>query len=1053
MVDSPLRPPRGRRAGLVTFAALLLLVGSRAWASPETDYKLAVGYYNGEKYAEAAEYFQKFLAAAPKADPDVPTARFFLGMALVSQKEFAKARGTLQTYVRNHGDHDYVPDALYHIGSCSYRTGKYDDAAREFASFLNKHEKHPSAEFALVYLGDTRMKLNQPAEAAKSFRAALEQFGRGTMAEDARMGLARAYERQEKYAEAAAEYRVVVDDPRGTRRAEAQFQLAENLYSLQKYEEAAVEFDAFAVAFTKDERVPAAHLNAGFARFRAEDFAAARRAFDEAAKTESQLVRAEYWSGVSSKRLGDYEKAGESFAAAYAKGATSSEAPKILYQWADAEYLDSEFAEASKRFAELSEKFPKHELGDDALHEAGNAALRAGALDEAIQLITLFQQRYGKANPFSERQQILAGRIELARGKPGDLETAVKRFDKVSRETKDPATERHARYELARGRYQQGQYSQVVAALAPVLPEVEKQGPASQFAEAFLLQSDSQLALKKYEEADAAAETFFELRPKGPLAARAVANRAVARAHLGDRRQAYFHLTQLALLKADEKLRLRTRYVVAETAYAAKDFEWSSAAYQTLATESDQTSFEPLALNGLGWSLHEQKQYAAAAKAFGEFATSYDGDAAFRGFVDGYDDGPKLVVEARFMQGKSLFEDEQFAAAAKTFTTTFDRFAPETPAPKGADAKDPLRYVFLSGLQAARSLAKAGKVEEADAAYEKVTKTFPKYGRLDLLLDEWALLNYNAERFEKSDTLFRRILDEFPGSELADDARFQLAESANVAGRRDEAAREFAKLADDAKADPYVRLLSLFHLVQIEVARKDWKAVLARSKQYLDAAGKTERKPAEIPFVQFRTGEALLSLKRFEEARGTLEKLREQFGQTDVAKEPWFDRIDVLVAEAALESKDYDAAVSNVESLRKRSPDSPFLYRGDYLLGRVHMRKADFDLARAAFTRVVEDEQGQLTETAAMAQHAIGDSFFRQEDYKSAQREYFKVFVLYQFPQWQDSGLYNSAVADEQLGNAAAAAKAYQNLIERFPKSEFAKKARVRLAALGKPAP
>lgn len=1019
---------------LLAACGLVASASSAAWAGPETDFKLAVGFYNGEKYADAADHFAKFLAAARKNDPDIPTARFFRGQSLVNIEEFAKAREELQGYLRDYPKHDHVADARYNVGWCSYRLGQHEDASREFISFLNAHEKHPNAEFALVYLGDARLQLKKSADAAKAFRAAIDRYPKGTMAEDARMGLARSYELQEKFTEAADEYRAVLENPRGARRAEAQFELAGRLYDLEEYENSALQYDAFKAAFPEDARVPAAELNSGFAHFRAEDLESARSAFDDAAKTESQAGLATYWSGVCSKQLQDYDSARRSLSAAFKSDGETTLGPRILYQWADAEYLDGAYAEASKRFEQLSDTWPKDDLGDNALHEAGNAALRAGDVDRAIGLVRAFNDRYGSSGPFAAEQQILAGRIELARQKEGDLEKAVKRFENVIKSSRDEATLRHARYELARARYVQRKFAEVVKSLSPLLPAIRDEGASSPLVEAFLLQSDALLELERYADSDAAAASFLELRPQGALSARALSNRAIAQAHLGDRRQADVFLTQVALLDPESKLLLQTKYDVAEIAFEAEQFAWAAEAYQSVLKEGTDTTYEPASLAGLGWSLYRQKEFSQAADAF-------------RSFIAKFGDDDTLGPEARYMLGKSLQDDGKPAEAAKAFTQAFDDAAPESPAPKGADATGPLRYVFLAGLQAARAYDEAGNTKAADAAYERVAKTFPEAGRMDLLLDEWALLNYDAGEFERSDELFRRIVAEHADGDRADDARFHLAESANVAGRTDEAAKAFAALVNDPKADDYVRELSQFHLLEIEVGRENWNEVVKLAAAHAKAFGDSER----APFMAFRSGEALLTLGRYAEARKALEELRaKNLSNPDVTKEEWFDRLWILIAEAALETKDYDSVRTEIEALRERSPDASFLYRGDYLLGRVNMKQGKFDLARAAFKRVTEDENGKLTETAAKSQHFIADSFHDQGDFKNAQREYFKVYVLYDYPKWQETGLLNSALCDEKLGNVDAAIKAFEIVLERFPKTESAEKARVRLAVLRK---
>lgn len=1018
-----------------TLAAVLLGGLSPAVAAPEDDYKLAVAHFKGKRYEAAVESFEEFLAAVRKDDPNLPTARFFLGLARINVEKYAEARRMLREYLRVHAKHEYIADARYQVAWCSYLLGEQEMAAREFASFIENHAKHKNVEWALVYLGDAQLQLDRAEEAAKSFRRSLDEHPKGAMAEDARMGLARAYELGEDYEKAVAEYRSVVDDPRSTRREEARFSLAGRLYDLDRFEESATEYDGFATAFADSELVPSARMNAGYAHFKAGDLTTAIERFDAAATDEKQAASARYWSALASRELGEYGAARTKFEKAFEAATDTPEAPNVLYQWADAEFLLGEYESAAKRFARVSDEWPEDPLGDDALHEAGNAALRAGDVNGAIRYVGTFGSRYGKDSPLYERQQVLIGRIELARGRPEDLQNAEKRLRIVVDETEDDATLEHARYELGRARFRLEDYAGVDEALAPLLERIlESKDEASPYVEAFILQSTSLLERGEYEAADQAAANFLVLEPGSKQSARAAANRALARAHLGDRKVATRYLTELAKLDDETELPVRTRFAVAEIAYDAENFEWARDDYAAVTGVAGESSIAPAALTGLGWSQYQLKEFDNAAKTF-------------QTFVARYGDDPTLGPEGRYMVGKALQDGGQAAEAATAFAECFAKYAPGTPAAAGAERTGSTQYAYKAGLQNARAHAEAGNVDEAHAAYAKVDATFPEAKGADLLLDEWALLNYDAGEYERSDTIFRRLVDDHPNSERADDARFHLAESANIAGRTDEAEKAFTALVQRKGVDEYVREHASFHLVEIAVAQRNWKDVLARATAFVKDFAKSEHSA----LATFRKGEAALQLDELGDASEALNEVLAY--HADAAEEPWYDRVHVLLAEAAFRAKDHDAVEARVSAFRTASPESPFLYQADEVLGRSLKQRAGpkLELARAAFSRVVDDEHGARTETAAKAQFLLAETYLigTTKDYKKAQREFFKVYVLYDFPEWQAVGLYQAARCDEALLDEDAARKAYASLVKEFPDSEYAAKAKPRLRALG----
>ena len=65
-------------------------------------------------------------------------------------------------------------------------------------------------------------------------------------------------------------------------------------------------------------------------------------------------------------------------------------------------------------------------------------------------------------------------------------------------------------------------------------------------------------------------------------------------------------------------------------------------------------------------------------------------------------------------------------------------------------------------MQAARTQAALKQPEAADVAYEAVLAKYPQAKDLDKLLDEWALMNLKAERFDRSDAVFHMLVEKTP---------------------------------------------------------------------------------------------------------------------------------------------------------------------------------------------------------------------------------------------------------------------------------------------------
>ncbi len=124
----------------------------------------------------------------------------------------------------------------------------------------------------------------------------------------------------------------------------------------------------------------------------------------------------------------------------------------------------------------------------------------------------------------------------------------------------------------------------------------------------------------------------------------------------------------------------------------------------------------------------------------------------------------------------------------------------------------------------------------------------------------------------------------------------------------------------------------------------------------------------------------------------------------------------------------------------------------DYLIGRCLAADAKFAEARGSYEKVIHSTTGGKTETAAMAQWMIGETFMHQKEYAAALREYLKVEILYAYPAWQAAALLQAAKCHEFLDQWAEADRLYSRLLEAYPTTEFKEEATRRLQHVRKQA-
>ena len=106
-------------------------------------------------------------------------------------------------------------------------------------------------------------------------------------------------------------------------------------------------------------------------------------------------------------------------------------------------------------------------------------------------------------------------------------------------------------------------------------------------------------------------------------------------------------------------------------------------------------------------------------------------------------------------------------------------------------------------------------------------------------------------------------------------------------------------------------------------------------------------------------------------------------------------------AQLAARRQQWTKCLNFVEELNQRHPDFELAYEADYLRGRALAGRGQMSAARESYQRVLNNPNAQQTETAAMAQWMIGETYFHQYDLPRAREVYLKVIEQHPKPEWQ----------------------------------------------------
>lgn len=219
-------------------------------------------------------------------------------------------------------------------------------------------------------------------------------------------------------------------------------------------------------------------------------------------------------------------------------------------------------------------------------------------------------------------------------------------------------------------------------------------------------------------------------------------------------------------------------------------------------------------------------------------------------------------------------------------------------------------------------------------------------------------------------------------------------------------------------------------------------------ERWFDVAPPMERVAREFPESSLRlpalywAAESYYRQRDYEEAGRRFDELAPLADSGDAS---WLAMVPLRQAQVLAHKKQWREAYELASTIAERFPDFRQQYEVDYLLGRCLMAQAKFQDARAAFEQTIRSTTGGRTETAAMAQWMIGETYFHQKNYLEAIKAYHRVEQLFPFPRWQAGALLQSGKCHEMLGDFRQAVTLYAQVLKDFPDTPFAEEASQRL--------
>lgn len=1013
------------------------------WCSPsivrceeaDDQYAVAAAHYARQQWDLASEAFELFLERWPE-HTQAPTAEFFLGEALVQQGDYAKALERFDQSLARDDQGRFARQSLFRAGESAYLLQDFETAQQRITAFIKQYPDDALNAYALPYLAQIKLEAGDAQEAQQQFTAALERFPSGALASDCRLGLARALSDQGEDEAAAEHYRQLADDLNSSLADDALFQWAVQSYSQGEYDAARLRFGKLLERFPQSQLLDKARLGLGWTQFHLKDFEAAEETFAGLLEAEAVGREAEYWLGLTYKAQEKWSQAADSLL----------HVAELEDQWQTAaEYHAAESLIKLDRAAEAVPLFeavarqPENEWSDDALLALVRQAFEDGddaQIDHRAEQLTKEHPDSPLANQVSSiraRSLLRRQQYDAAATLLESLPTEVSQSDSHGESNDVPAEDGQVdldeaqtlelwtnRYLLAVAYEEQGRGDQALELIEPLL---ETQSSDEQLetlqANVHALLARIHVERSDYDAALRSLRHYLAAQPEGEFATHAKAQLAICQARTQDLETAKQTFDAWRAEGPPEDLLLSTIQQMAEAAFVAGDLTWAAERFTELTTPGRPDKYAMAGLSGLAWCRYEDDQAEEASKVFDELLSRFPDS--------------ELALDAALARGEIFEQAEQPEAALAAYQTIIRR--------DDVDA-EPLRKALI---RAARLHDQLQQDREAAELYARLSANYPDDPQRDGILYQWAWVLVETGDETAAAEKFAELRRDFPQSKHHADATLWLARRAYDQSKPEQAAQLVAELVTNPDVQENLDQ-ALYLQGQLAANRGAWNQVELPFERLIEEVPES---PLRLE-AEYWLAEASFHLatdnpaepSKLAEAQQRFSKLAEA---VDGQQEPWMAMVALRRTQLAAHQQEWATVLQLAEAIPQQFPEFAQQYEVDYLVGRALASQALFEESRQAYHRVIHSKHGAKTETAAIAQWMIGETYFHQKSYGTALREYLRLEILYAYPTWQSAALLQAGKCHELLGEWEKAAQAYRRIVDQYPQTEFVDDATGRL--------
>ena len=976
---------------LSVVAAITVFTGTQQSCAqaqtPEVQYKLAAGFYERGQWKEASKAFGDFITQHPNV-LQTPDASFFLAETLMQQHQFKAAYFNYQQFLKQFTTHTLAVRAMFRMGESAFRDNNTQVAVSMLEEFARTYPQHELNQYALSYLGQLRLVKSEPQLAQRAFERSLQNYPNGPMSVESRLGLGNAMMKQGYIEEAKRlfEYCVAQNQTQPSIADDAKLQLG--LVALYQqpadHDEAQKWFAEVAETATSTSTRATAILS--WARSIGET------APDEAFDLLEPVVGWELPVGIKVDLLIES-----------AIAASKTDRAELAIGW----------------LQQVRATKPLHKKTLDAVRFEIRLLESQNKVPAAIELAEEFNLEAEKRTLIATTQEAI-GREQYSEG---DFEGSLETFGLLlTLQNTNAERQMTWRYFEALNYIGLKKLKQAESSLARISDDFsnEKLKSLVQFCKASV-----KFRLEKYSAAIPHFQKYlsYDLDP-------------------GDRRSAKQELA-ICFAKTEN--------------YLEADLLLDSVVSKVNANVID-SSDELESVIELVAEATRDNQDQTIAKKWYDFLKDHSQDVDRRNranhwflvrsleipieqhtvisfkklFVKHPQDS--LLVTTAIENAKRLEANQDFTAAISWYQLALEN-SPATNRKLNSGMQ--IKIANLASKQGGLANLKIAK-----SNLEAWLASAPNDSTLTAeVLFQLAWVHQDLGDSAKSISSFVQLVNNHTDSKYWPDAAYRIAKQ-NVATKNYAGAKELiVKILAVSDLPEAIVTRTHFLAGKVAFAEQDWARVETAMRAFSSKAANNNTRLTAKYFM----AEALFQQQKNDRAIEAFNELHQSIQSVPNEYQPW-----VWLRKASLHmfAGDVIAAAKLATEGRQRFKDFDSNYEFDFLIARGLESEGLLTDARQHFEKVIASPNGSKTAAAAHSQWRIGETYFHQEKYKLAIAEYYKVDSLYAYPNWRAAALLQAGKCQEHLANPKNALKLYQQLLTRYPNSEFAAEAKGRMAQI-----